>query len=428
MIMRPRTLVCAIGLATCALQVHAEVCMFSGPATIALSGTSVLDIAIGDLDSDGDLDAVVLHFTTITTRLNDGAGVLLPGSSFTSSGSPDAVALGDIDGDKDLDIVVPSESTPEGLSTFLNQGTGTFVVGPDFPGGGIDAEDLVLIDLEPDGDPDAVLMNTGSDNLSILLNDGSGLFGSPTLIAVATDASGIASDDLNDDGLPDLAVSHDGLTDAVSILLNLGGDSFAGPVLYPAGDAPRSIALGDFDTDGDLDFATVTFAPTTIGIGLNNGDGTFAPTVVFPHGDSGATPELAAADLDGDLDADLVVVINAANYIKVWLSDGDGTFTDAGSFGGAHDGRSVALPDLNADGSPDVVTGTAAPTSIEVFLNQPPPDADLDSDCSVGPSDLAQLLAAWGPCRPNQGCPADFDGDSAVGPADLAQLLSQWGS
>ncbi len=49
---------------------------------------------------------------------------------------------------------------------------------------------------------------------------------------------------------------------------------------------------------------------------------------------------------------------------------------------------------------------------------------DLDEDGSVGPGDLAQLLAAWGPC---EGCPADFDGDGMVGPSDLAGLLANWG-
>ncbi|MCA9290693.1 MAG: hypothetical protein KDA25_06170 [Phycisphaerales bacterium] len=48
---------------------------------------------------------------------------------------------------------------------------------------------------------------------------------------------------------------------------------------------------------------------------------------------------------------------------------------------------------------------------------------DLDGDGSVGPADLAALLAAWGPCS---GCAADLDGDGTVGPADLALLLANW--
>ena len=51
--------------------------------------------------------------------------------------------------------------------------------------------------------------------------------------------------------------------------------------------------------------------------------------------------------------------------------------------------------------------------------------ADLNGDGSVGPADLAQLLASWGVCPGN--CPADFNSDGQVGPADLAALLAAWG-
>jgi hypothetical protein len=52
--------------------------------------------------------------------------------------------------------------------------------------------------------------------------------------------------------------------------------------------------------------------------------------------------------------------------------------------------------------------------------------ADLTSDGTVGASDLAMLLGAWGPC--GKTCTADIDGDGVVGAADLAALLDAWGS
>ena len=52
--------------------------------------------------------------------------------------------------------------------------------------------------------------------------------------------------------------------------------------------------------------------------------------------------------------------------------------------------------------------------------------ADLTSDGTVGASDLAMLLGAWGPC--GKTCTADIDGDGSVGAADLAALLDAWGS
>ncbi len=49
---------------------------------------------------------------------------------------------------------------------------------------------------------------------------------------------------------------------------------------------------------------------------------------------------------------------------------------------------------------------------------------DFDGDGTVGASDLASVLGAWGPC-PN--CPQDFDGDGYVKAFDLAVLLGAWG-
>jgi hypothetical protein len=52
--------------------------------------------------------------------------------------------------------------------------------------------------------------------------------------------------------------------------------------------------------------------------------------------------------------------------------------------------------------------------------------ADFDDDGSVGPPDLAQLLATWGKCPPDDACLTDLTGDGTVGPPDLAQLLANW--
>lgn len=49
---------------------------------------------------------------------------------------------------------------------------------------------------------------------------------------------------------------------------------------------------------------------------------------------------------------------------------------------------------------------------------------DLDGDGTVGATDLALLLGAWGPS--SSGSPADLNGDGEVGPQDLAILLGAW--
>jgi len=86
-------------------------------------------------------------------------------------------------------------------------------------------------------------------------------------------------------------------------------------------------------------------------------------------------------------------------------------------------GVSQGGPSLASDGSL-VLAGTG---EIRRYWTAPPCGAqDLDCDGSVGPTDIAILLGAWGPCVQG-GCSADIDRDGVVGPTDLAALLAAWG-
>lgn len=72
------------------------------------------------------------------------------------------------------------------------------------------------------------------------------------------------------------------------------------------------------------------------------------------------------------------------------------------------------LIDTSGDGVPDVCEGTSS---------------DLDGDGIVNESDLALLLAAWGPCPIGPAsCLADLDGDGVVDATDLGALLAEWTS
>jgi hypothetical protein len=50
---------------------------------------------------------------------------------------------------------------------------------------------------------------------------------------------------------------------------------------------------------------------------------------------------------------------------------------------------------------------------------------DIDSDGSVGQTDIALVLGAWGSSAPDE--PADVDESGLVGPEDLARVLGAWG-
>ena len=78
-------------------------------------------VALGDLDRDGDLDAFMANGSTAgssnTVWLNDGAGNFTSGALRLGSACSRGVALGDLDGDGDLDALVAN-------TDFMNQTAG----------------------------------------------------------------------------------------------------------------------------------------------------------------------------------------------------------------------------------------------------------------------------------------------------------------
>ena len=91
----------------------------SSPAT----GLTPVSVALGDLDADGDLDIVVVNNLsappTVSALLNTGTGTFGAQTTFAVGNSPNDVALGDLDGDGDLDIVV-TNGTDDTVSVLLN--------------------------------------------------------------------------------------------------------------------------------------------------------------------------------------------------------------------------------------------------------------------------------------------------------------------
>jgi hypothetical protein len=101
--------------------------MANPPANVAV-GTGPTFLALGDLDSDGDLDvAVGCSNNTIHVRTNNGQGVFSGTTSFAAT-TPGKLALAEFTGDMVLDLAVTNQ-TGGNVSVFPGVGNGTFNTG-----------------------------------------------------------------------------------------------------------------------------------------------------------------------------------------------------------------------------------------------------------------------------------------------------------
>ena len=315
------------------------------------------DVALGDLDSDGDLDIFTANDSPEGNKiwLNDGQGI------FTMSEQTLEpclrVALGDLDGDSDLDAVVTNwdlekDNWLSDASVLLNDGKGRFSINQENLGGD-EVFNLALGDLNSDGDLDIFFAAISAN--TVWLNDGNGSFTDTGQgLETGVDAA-VVLGDLDLDG--DLDALTGGWEGPAQVWLNDGAGNF----VSTSQNMTRStlhihdLSLGDLDADGDLD----AFAALANGgpheVWLNDGAGLFSQfqslSAPLAHGIS-----LGDIDGDGDLDAVTAHGQQTGGHAQIWLNNSYGSFADSQLRLGSTFSSAIALGDLDNDGDLDIMT------------------------------------------------------------------------
>jgi len=358
------------------------------PISPTFGASNSTDVALGDLDGDGDLDTVVANYNQAqTVWLNDGTGGLAPHpiSPTFGTGNSYAVVLGDLDRDGDLDALVVNSGQAQ--TVWLNNGSGKFAPHPTTPGfGGGSSRAAALGDVDGDGDLDAVIANDGQAQ-TVWLNDGAGSFTAhPVTPSFGSgNTYDVALGDLDNDGDLDTLVSNDSLSNTV--WLNDGRGNFTAHPTTPGFDADsgdHGCALGDIDEDGDLD-AVVARWGRTQRVWLNDGAGNLTAHPTTPNFGGGDSWAVTLGDLDGDGDLDAIVVNLNNQTSTVWLNNGTGGFTAhpvTPNFG-ADESYYAAMGDVDGDGDLDAFVANNGQANT-VWLNRN--RADLRITKAVAPA------------------------------------------
>jgi hypothetical protein len=152
------------------LYLNQGVMLATDPAWFSSLTLSTNDVALGDVDGDGDLDLACANFQEANTVYMNKGGVFEQTAAWSSRAPARAttsVALGDLDGDGDLDLVCGNAMVNlvgQPNTAYMNEGN-MFARGPIWVSGqSNDTEDVVLGDVDADGDLDAVFGNENASN------------------------------------------------------------------------------------------------------------------------------------------------------------------------------------------------------------------------------------------------------------------------
>lgn len=354
------------------------------------TGPSPRWIAVADLNHDHNPDIVVANAgsdTTdsgsITVLLGDGRGGfhIAPGSPFPAGHLPNDIAVADMNNDGNLDLVIANHQSPY-LRVFLGDGQGAFHLAPSSP---VDVHSrphphgVVVADFNSDGKLDAATDSWANNQIEVLFGDGTGRLVTPGSFFPTgrRPYERLRTADFNNDGHPDIVTTN--LDDStVSILLGngRGGLSKAPGSPFPAGAKPWEVAVDDLNGDGNADLIIIPYqrdisgpSENAVTVLLGDGRGGFHPLSgsPLPLEDCLGPNSVAAGSLGTDGLHAIAVACAESRTLRIYRLLGGGKFTStslpiAGGWG------SVAMARLTSDPRCAVIVANANAGSITIFF------------------------------------------------------------
>ena len=332
-----------------------------------------------------------------------------------------AVHAADIDRDGDMDLLGAGCHGSGEVVWWENTGDGVFgnkqridEVAENFDF----ARSVCAIDVDRDGDLDAVSTAVNYDIVAWWENTGGGTYGDmQTIDESFNGATTVCAADLNGDGLLDLLGSGQFGGD-IAWWENTGLGSFdTRQDIDTDFSGALSACAADVDGDGDLDVLGAAEDADDIAWWENTGGGTFGAQQTIDGSFDGAC-WVHAADVDGDGDLDVLGAANVADDVAWWENTGGGDFGTAKTIEGDFNGAYCVLSiDLDSDGDMDVLGAARGGDKITWWEN------DGDGDFSTARSiegDFDGAMSVVG---------ADVDGDGdldVVGAAYDGDDIAWW--
>jgi hypothetical protein len=292
-----------------------------------------------------------------------------------SAARPYSVTVGDFNNDSQVDIAVINSGT-DNLGILLGLGNNMFQAQMLYPIG-VDARPQYVTtgDINNDNYLDIITANSKNDSISVFMGQGNGTFAAQKMYSTGYNSRPMAViiDDLNNDNRLDFVVANAG-TNNIGILLGFVYRSFHSPKTYSKKDAlgPWCNVVGDFNNDNYLDIAVGFLKSDEIGILLGNGDGSFRDFMFYSTGTKSQPSSLSIYDFNNDGRMDIIVCNHGIRNIAILLGYGNGSFATMGTYstGARSSPQATEIADMNKDGQMDIVVVNSITNNVGILFGR----------------------------------------------------------
>ena len=342
---------------------------FDEPARVCRN-TGLGDFTCSELSEGRMLDHTMVEFSAAADHTTAGRNDAVWDGEPAALGRAD-LALGDLDGDGDLDAIFGNAA--EAARVCRNDGRGLFVCSK-LDEEGFTSLAVAVDDLDADGDLDILIGNEDSAD-RLCRNDGAGSFACADIGSAESSTFGVVLGPIDGASVPEQP----------SDLPDLYSKTCPTITVTPPAETvaeigvPFSEVFSQVGSGGSTDFSTASTLPeglilTSAGVlgGTPAAQRTvrsFEPAPEYPW--VGTPHTVLQTDWDRDGKADLVV--GEASGLRVLFGDGSGSFVGAGGEFIPLTGRflSMALADMTGDGKTDVVAASFDGRTVVVLTHNP---------------------------------------------------------
>lgn len=350
------------------------------------SGGIPLGIATGNFNNDDYLDIVAVNANThdLTVLPGNGDGTFKAGVVSAAGYSPHSVIACNLNGDNLDDLVISGSS---GTVAFVATGDCKFSrMIPGCPG-----YSSAVGDFDNDGDTDIATTDWNQDKMYIYLNNGAGIFTEAQSISTSDYPEAIFAEDINNDGMQDLAVVFGDrfVVSTMQIRLGNGSGSFpdspsniiadigeiiGGGMRYSAGGATAA----DFDDDGNIDIAFLYFDDMLnfseyeeyASVLLGDGTGNFASNASWDKFPLNLGPiDSVAGDFNKDGYLDLAATNRYSKNISILANSWNYSFFPKQDFSLNKQPCNLTTGDFNDDGMLDIAMTNCDDGNVLVLIN-----------------------------------------------------------